>query len=166
MKVTKRSAAAYSLVEVLLSLFIAFSCILTIASLIPMTLDRNQISIEMINGKNLVGTILEDLRSKPFHAKQTPLYGLNFDSEAISLSSNYLYYFDSRGVFLGDRTVEASKMKDRFYTVKIQWSEKEIELMGHHCSGVLTLEWPERGPTTKQNVAKTYAIPLSLTYVE
>ena len=75
-RITQRSVASFSLVEVTLALGVAAFCLIAILGLLPAGLNTNQNSTRQTTANGILSAILTDIRATSRTATQSPLFGI------------------------------------------------------------------------------------------
>jgi Tfp pilus assembly protein PilV len=79
-RITQRSTAAFSLVEVTLALGVAGFCLIAILGLLPAGLNTNQNSVRQTTANGILSTIVADLRATPATSTNSNLFQISMSS--------------------------------------------------------------------------------------
>ncbi len=79
-RITQRSIASFSLVEVTLALGVAGFCLIAILGLMPAGLNTNNNSVRQTTANGILSAILTDIRATPPTATKSPLLGILMSS--------------------------------------------------------------------------------------
>jgi type II secretory pathway pseudopilin PulG len=91
--VNKRSACAFSLVEVTLALGIAAFCLIAVFGLMPVGVQTNRNATSQTAATNIIAAVLADLRATPKTNTTSTQFGITFGTNPPPI------YFDSAGQF-------------------------------------------------------------------
>src|SRR3954452_13036333 len=110
MKRLKFKAAAFSLVEITLSLGVAAFCLLAVFGLVPVGVQTNRNATSQTAATSIIAAVVADLRATPNANMTSSQFGITFGTNPPPL------YFDSTGQFT--TSIGANSR----YQVNVTWS--------------------------------------------
>jgi uncharacterized protein (TIGR02598 family) len=126
------SAAAFSLLEVVLALGVAGFCLIAVLGLLPVGVQTNRNASSQTAVSNIIATVVSDLRTTPAAAMTSPEFAITFDAAKT-------LFFDASG------KASPSLSSDSRYRLNVTWNAAPTGL--HYA--VLKATWPaEVDPAT------------------
>ncbi|MES2310345.1 MAG: prepilin-type N-terminal cleavage/methylation domain-containing protein [Verrucomicrobiota bacterium] len=160
----KRREYAFSLIELLISMTILSLTILTVIGLVPVLIQTHQESREMVQGKNLMGDVLMDLKKIPPSQKRTLLYGIRFDPNTVRVGNTVECSFDQEGVYLPPGRKKESDEEPEFYFIQMKIEKVEENFNRIHIRAQMSVKWPDPNEKAKKNVHKMFSLPVAMSY--
>jgi uncharacterized protein (TIGR02598 family) len=137
------SAAAFSLVELVIALGVAGFCLFAVFGLMPVGMQTNRNATSQTAATNIIAGIVADLRATPAAATTSPQFAITFGTDKT-------LYFDTSG------QASTSLSTDSRYRLSITWNSAPTGL--HYAA--LKVTWPAAGDpavTTPSGSVETFA---------
>lgn len=84
-RMAKKTAAAFSLVEVCIAMGLAAFCLVAILGLLPTGLSTDQATLEQTAASGIASAIAADLRTTPLSATKSPGYSIDIPSNSLQI---------------------------------------------------------------------------------
>jgi uncharacterized protein (TIGR02598 family) len=147
MKRLNFNVAAFSLVEITLTLGVAAFCLLAVFGLVPIGVQTNRNATSQTAAANIMAAVVADLRATPKTNTTSMQFGITF-------GTNTTLYFDGSGQFA------TSAVPDSRYQLNVTWNVANPTAAcsaGLPCA-YLKVTWPAAAiPANSSGTAETFA---------